>query len=132
MPNVTEMIEGLDGKITFKFDNGEIKIVDTSSSGSSVSTVPVSSNILINTSNQSTFNGKILEFTGTFTVTIGGGLEDDFGFAVIPPNTGTVTIVSDGTTTLNGSTTSVIRSSPTYTLFGVQQRASNRNAYIVS
>jgi hypothetical protein len=34
MPNVTEMIEGLDGKVTFELDDGTTKVVDLANLGS--------------------------------------------------------------------------------------------------
>jgi hypothetical protein len=97
-----------------------------------VTTVQITANVTITTANQATYNGQVLEFTGAFTVTISAGLVNDFGFAAIPPSTGNATIASDGTAQLNGATTSITRAAASYTMFGVQQRASSRNAYVVS
>jgi Collagen triple helix repeat (20 copies) len=97
-----------------------------------VGVAQITGNVTITTANQATYNGQVLEFTGAFTVTISAGLVNDFGFAAIPPATGNATIASDGTATLNGATTSITRAAAGNSMFGVQQRASNRNAYVVS
>ena len=97
-----------------------------------VKVVVINANVTITPANQSTYNGNLLEFSGAFTVTISGGLANDFGFAAIPPATGNATIASDGTASLNGATTSITRAASTTPMFGVQQRASNRNSYVVS
>lgn len=97
-------------------------------------TVQITGNVTISVANANaaTYNGKVLEFTGAFTVTLGVGLPTDFGFGAIPPSSGLATIASDGTTTLNGSITSVTRSPGSYTLFAVVQRSTNRNQYVVN
>lgn len=94
-------------------------------------TVQVTGNVTITTSNQATYNGKVLEFTGAYSVTISAGLINDFGFAGIPPSSGNASIVSDGTITMNGATTTVTRAYATQVMFTVTQRNTNHNQYVV-
>lgn len=97
-------------------------------------TVQISGNVTISpaNANAATYNGKTLEFTGAFTVTLGVGLPNDFGFNAIPPASGNASIASDGTTTINGTTSTIARGFATYTMFFVQQRNTNRNAYLAN
>lgn len=95
------------------------------------STVQIGANVTITTANQATYNGKTLEFGGAYTVTISQGLVNDFGFAGISPPTGNASIASDGTTTLNGATTTLTRAYATQAMFTVTQRSTNRNQYVV-
>jgi len=95
-------------------------------------TVQITGNVTITTGNQATYNGKLLEWTGAYTVTISAGLATSFGFAGIPPSSGNATIASDGTITLNGSTTSLTRAAASYTMFAVAQRSTNANAYVIN
>lgn len=93
--------------------------------------VQVTGNVTITTGNQATYNGKILEFTGAYSVTLSAGLVNDFGFAGIPPASGNASIVSDSTTTLNGATTTLTRAYATQAMFTVTQRNTNHNQYVV-
>lgn len=95
------------------------------------STVQITGNVTITTGNQATYNGKTLEFTGAYSVTVNSGLANDFGFAGIPPSSGNASIVSDGTTTFNGATTTQTRAYATQAMFTVTQRNTNHNQYVV-
>jgi hypothetical protein len=92
--------------------------------------VQITGNVTITTANQATYNGKVLEWTGAFSVTLNSGLANDFGFAGISPASGNASIVSDGTTTFNGATTTVTRAAA-QPMFTVTQRSTNRNQYVV-
>jgi hypothetical protein len=93
-------------------------------------TVSIGANTTITTANQTTYNGNVLEFTGNYTVTINLGLAAGFGFSYIPFSSGNSTIASDGTTTLNGATTSQVRTAA-LVVGSVVQRVSNANQYVV-
>jgi len=95
-------------------------------------TVQITGNVTITTGNQATYNGKLLEWTGAYTVTISAGLATSFGFAGIPPSSGNATIASDGTALLNGSTSSTNRSNVSYTMFAVAQRSTSTNSYVIN
>jgi collagen type VII alpha len=97
-------------------------------------TVQVTANVVISVANANaaTYNGQVLEFTGAFSVTIGAGLPANFGFAAIPPASGSASIVSDGTTTFNGATTTITRAAAAYAMFAVTQRNTSANAYVVN
>jgi hypothetical protein len=91
----------------------------------------VSSDVTITTANQDTYSDAVLEVTGVYAITLSAGLKDNVAFSVIP-SAGGCSIVSDGTVLLNGATTSIARAYAGNPMFVVQQRASNRNSYIVS
>lgn len=93
--------------------------------------VQITGNVTITTANQATYNGKILEWTGAYTVTVSAGLANDFGFAGIPPASGNASIASDGTAQLNGATSTLTRAYATNPMFTVTQRGSNRNQYVM-
>jgi hypothetical protein len=104
-------------------------------SGASVGgrTILLGSNVTISNTNAAFFDGAIVECSSALTITINANARRDLGFAIIPPATGSVTVASDGTVLLNGATTALTRnaaSNPTW--FALAQRASNRNAYLVS
>lgn len=92
--------------------------------------IPISANLVISTSNQAVYNGQVLEITGTFSVTVNSSLIAGFGFAYIPPAAGTFSLVSDGTTTFNGATTTVVRTA-NVVMGSVTQRGTNANQYVV-
>ena len=94
-------------------------------------TVQITANVTINAANATTYNGQILEFTGAYTVTIDAGCPANFGFAGIPPATGVASIASDGTTLLNGATTTITISAASYVMFAIAQRNTNANSYVV-
>lgn len=103
-------------------------------------TVQITANVTISVANANvvTYNGKVLEFTGNYTVTLAAGLPNDFGFAGMNTSGFTASIASDGTTQLqNGAnatpgTATVTRAASASALFAVTQRSTNRNSYVVS
>lgn len=95
-------------------------------------TAQISANTTITALNASTYDGQTLEFTGAFTLTISAGLNNNFGCAIIPPASGNASIASDGTATLNGATTTLTRAAAGNAMVAITQRASNRNAYVVT
>jgi hypothetical protein len=95
-------------------------------------TVQITGNVVISVANANfaTYNGKVLEFTGAYSVTIGAGGPAGFGFAGIVPASGSASLVSDGTSQLNGATTTLTRALP-QRLFTVTQRNTNSDHYEV-
>jgi hypothetical protein len=96
-------------------------------------TIQITSSVVISVANANaaTYNGKVLEFTGAFSVTLGAGLPGNFGFGYIPPATGNASFISDGTTLLNGATTTLTRSAAQVVMGAVTQRNTNQNSYVV-
>ena len=96
------------------------------------STILISGNLTINSLNQATYAGKILEFTGAFTITLTIGLPAYFGFTALPPASGVATIASDGTVLINGSTIDVVRDATNSPVFAIIPRASASNSYVIT
>lgn len=92
-------------------------------------TVLISANVSIDLTNFGLYNGRVLELSAAFTVTITAGLPDNFGFALIPPTTGNASIAFTGTTGNGASTTITKAASDVMSV--VVQRNSSRNAYVV-
>jgi hypothetical protein len=117
--------------VTASTDLSDGATLNTQITTNTAAAVQITGNVTITTGNQATYNGKILEWTGVYSVTINAGLANDFGFVGIPPASGNASIVSDGTTLFNGATTSQTRSAAGQSMFSVTQRASSRNSYVV-
>ena len=94
--------------------------------------VLIDSNVTISPDNQAVYMGRTLEWTVAAVVTLAAGLAEDFGFNAIPPAAGNASIARATGVTLNGGTTTLTRAAASNALFAVVQRASNRNAYIVT
>jgi len=105
--------------------------IDVDSFSASVP-VLVSANVTITSRNEDEYDGKTLEFSGAYTVTLSAGLSVGFGFAVIPPASGNASIASDGTVQLNGATTTLTRAAASNAAVAVIQRASSINSYVVT
>lgn len=94
-------------------------------------TVPT---VIVNSSRNlaETDNGKLLEVTATATLTVpNSGLSADFSVAVMPI-TGTTSVATAGTPTLNGATTTLTRAASSNPMFVIQRRASEANGYTVT
>jgi len=76
----------------------------------------------------STDNGLVLECTATATLTVPAGLPAGFRCVVIP--FGTTSVAFTGTTG-NGAATTITRAAASNAVFGITQRGSNANSYIV-
>ena len=104
-------------------------------SGASVGgrSILLGANVTIGTANAAFFDGAVIECSAALSITINTGALRDLGFVVIPPASGVVSLVSDGTVTYNGATTTLTRSFATNPVgVALIQRASNRNAYLLS
>lgn len=76
----------------------------------------------------STDNGLVLECTATATLTVPASLPAGFRCVVIP--FGTTSVAFTGTTG-NGAATTITRAASSNAAFGIMQRGSNANSYIV-
>lgn len=104
-------------------------------SGASVQgrTILLGTNVTLSNTNAAYFDGAVIECSAALSITINAAARRDLGFVVIPPASGVVSIVSDGTVTYNGATTTITRNAAGNPVgFALIQRASNRNAYLVS
>ena len=75
-------------------------------------------------------DGCVLECTATVTLTVPVSLPAEFGCGVIP--SGTTSVASDGTALVNGATTTLTRAATSNPMFGIQQRLSSANSYVVT
>jgi len=95
--------------------------------------VLLSGPLTINSTNAAFFDGAVIECSTALSITINAGARRNLGFGVIPPATGNVSFVSDGTTKFNGATTTLNRNATNNPfVVGVVQRASNQNEYLLS
>lgn len=77
-------------------------------------------------------NGAVIEVDANVTFTVRSDLPDGFACAFLPLSGVTVTLASDGTSTLNGATTSLTRAQSSNVMFALQQFRSTRTAYAVT
>jgi len=75
-------------------------------------------------------DGCVLECTATVTLTVPVSLPTEFGCGVIP--SGTTSVASDGTALVNGALVTLTRAAAGNPMFGIQQRLSNANSYVVT
>lgn len=74
-------------------------------------------------------NGLVLECTATVTLTVPASLPAGFRCVVIP--FGTTSVGFTGAATGNGSATTITRAADNNSMFGITQRGSNANSYVV-
>jgi hypothetical protein len=75
-------------------------------------------------------NEKVIECTGTLTITVPINLPAGFNCRVIP--SGTTSIASSGGTLLNGATTTLTRTAAANPIFDIVARFSAKNSYVVT
>lgn len=92
-------------------------------------------NVTINITNQSDYDGRILLFTAAYTVTIDhswGSLRPGFGFGVLPPLAGNVSIAVTGGATINSGTATLTRALASNATFAVIKDDRTAGSYTVT
>lgn len=74
-------------------------------------------------------NGRVLEATATVTLTVPAGLPAGFRCVVIP--SGTTSVAFSGAATGNGAATTITRAAASNAMFGILQRGSSANSYVI-
>lgn len=74
-------------------------------------------------------NGRVLEATATVTLTVPAGLPAGFRCVVVP--SGTTSVAFSGAATGNGAATTITRAAAANAMFGILQRGSSANSYVI-